>query len=96
MRVSELQQTKLIRDLVDVLLSAQAMETNHLDISKNHLLAAEAVFQAVNPATDQEIFIDFNIRPFTIPLDWKFEPCQNFYDTVSDFIPGIEVKATKI
>jgi formin-binding protein 1 len=81
-----LQQTKLIQDLVDVLLSAQAIETNHLDISKSRLLAAETAFQAVNPATDQEIFIDFNIRPFTIPMDWKFEPCQNFYDIVGGFI----------
>ncbi|KAG9315611.1 hypothetical protein JVU11DRAFT_3253 [Chiua virens] len=29
----------------------------------------------------QNLFIDLNIRPFSLPNDWKFEPCASHYDT---------------
>jgi formin-binding protein 1 len=35
----------------------------------------------INPAQDQDLFIDYNIRPFTAPADFVFEPSGVHYDT---------------
>jgi hypothetical protein len=37
---------------------------------------------AVNIARDQNLFIQFNLRHFNPPPDWKFEVCTAYYDTV--------------
>ena len=39
----------------------------------------------VDVQKDQELFIEHNIRPFTAPGDWVFEPCSMHYDTVRFF-----------
>jgi hypothetical protein len=36
----------------------------------------------VDHEKDHELFIEMNRRPFSIPVDWAFEPCPAFYDTV--------------
>ncbi|KAF5382339.1 hypothetical protein D9757_008459 [Collybiopsis confluens] len=77
----QLIQTRLVNRLMKTLLHAQALQMSHLDILKNHLTATEATLNEVNPAKDEDLFIEYNIRPFTAPNDWKFEPCHNFYDT---------------
>jgi hypothetical protein len=36
---------------------------------------------AINPGKDQDLFIDYNIRPFSAPPSFAFEPCNVHYDT---------------
>ncbi|PAV17054.1 Bzz1-Myo3 5p-Bee1p-Vrp1p actin assembly complex component [Pyrrhoderma noxium] len=35
----------------------------------------------VNAASDQDLFIAYNTRMFTVPNDWGWEPCAGYYDT---------------
>lgn len=37
---------------------------------------------SVDPAQDEDLFIEHNIRAFALPGDWVFEPCSIRYDTV--------------
>ncbi|KAF9049462.1 hypothetical protein BDZ89DRAFT_1088904 [Hymenopellis radicata] len=68
-------------DLEDTLQHAQVLQTNHLDVLKGRLVSVERALSEINVAGDQGLFIDYNIRAFTAPNDWKFEPCATFYDT---------------
>ena len=61
---------------------AQAIQNHHLDSIRYKLNLVEESLNVVNPSTDQELFIQYNKRPFSAPNDWDFEPCQSFYDTV--------------
>ena len=36
----------------------------------------------MNPSADQDLFIDYNISPYSPPADWVFEPCSSHYDHV--------------
>ncbi|KAF8895149.1 hypothetical protein BD779DRAFT_1797047 [Infundibulicybe gibba] len=74
-------QSRLTERFTKVLLHSQALQVNHLDILKARISSAENVLGQVNPARDQSLFIEYNIRQFTAPSDWKFEPCMNHYDT---------------
>lgn len=65
-----------------ILLQAQTMQKIHLDVLKERLDAIELSLTKVDPSMDQRLFIDYNIRPFTAPADWTFEPCVTHYDTV--------------
>ncbi|KAF6744502.1 hypothetical protein DFP72DRAFT_1094692 [Ephemerocybe angulata] len=40
-----------------------------------------AWLDAVDTIKDQALFSAHNARPFTMPGDWKFEPCPGHYDT---------------
>ena len=62
--------------------SSQALQLKHLDIMRTHYTECEATFAAVNPAADLDLFIDYNISPFTAPPDWTLEPCASHYDNV--------------
>lgn len=66
-----------------ILLHAQALQISHLDVLKNRLAENETRLNEVNPSKDQDLYIEYNIRPFSAPSDWKFEPCATFYDNVS-------------
>ncbi|KAG7088275.1 hypothetical protein E1B28_012288 [Marasmius oreades] len=74
-------QARLVERFTQVLIHGQALQMGHLDVLKGRLSGVEASLQRVNPARDQDLFIDFNIRPFSAPSDWAFEPCHNFYDS---------------
>ncbi|KIK57148.1 hypothetical protein GYMLUDRAFT_247116 [Collybiopsis luxurians FD-317 M1] len=74
-------QTRLVNKFTKVLLHAQALQMSHLDVLKNRLAETEAILNEVDPSKDDDLYIEYNIRPFTAPADWKFEPCHNFYDT---------------
>ena len=65
-----------------ILLHGQALESAHLDTLKGRVGAVEAAFNGVDAGADQQLFIEYNIRPFAAPPDFKFEPCTNYYDTV--------------
>jgi len=64
-----------------VLIHSQTLQIAHQDVLKDRLARVETVLGQVNPAQDQDIFIDHNIRSFSVPADWTFEPCPNHYDT---------------
>lgn len=64
------------------MVTSQQLQGKHLDSVKSHVTASEKAFLAVNPSQDQEMFVDHNIRPFTAPSDWGFEPCTTHYDKV--------------
>ncbi|KAF9267293.1 hypothetical protein L218DRAFT_1060412 [Marasmius fiardii PR-910] len=78
---SQVLQARLVERFTQVLIHAQALQIGHLDVLKGRLSGLETSFKQVDPARDQDLFIDLNIRPFTAPPDWVFEPCHNFYDS---------------
>ncbi len=82
----EILQAKLLERFTKILQHAQVLQTNHLDVLKSRLVSVESALSEINIVGDQSLFIDYNIRPFTAPNDWKFEPCATFYDTASLFL----------
>jgi hypothetical protein len=48
---------------------------------KGRLESVETTLGLINPARDQALFIEHNIRSFTAPNGWQFEPCPIHYDT---------------
>ncbi|KAG1743309.1 uncharacterized protein EDB91DRAFT_1328561 [Suillus paluster] len=74
-------QTRLVMDFVAVVTEAQRIQLSHQDILKDRLATVNAALIEVQPGKDQALFVDCNIRPFSIPDDWVFEPCSNHYDT---------------
>ncbi|KAF9236493.1 hypothetical protein BU15DRAFT_89110 [Melanogaster broomeanus] len=59
-------QTRLVKNCATILLQAQTIQVVHQETLKNRLAAH---------------FVDLNVRPFSVPSDWVFEPCANHYDT---------------
>ncbi|KAH7913976.1 hypothetical protein BJ138DRAFT_1058030 [Hygrophoropsis aurantiaca] len=74
-------QTRLITAFIAVLVQAQSLQMAHEDTVKARLVSVETALKEVDPKKDQNLYIDFNIRPFTVPNDWVFEPCSSHYDT---------------
>lgn len=68
-------------DFVGIVTEAQNIQLSHQDILKDRLTAVSAALIEVQPDKDQALFIESNIRPFSLPDDWVFEPCSNHYDT---------------
>ncbi|KAJ7133001.1 hypothetical protein C8R46DRAFT_970553 [Mycena filopes] len=81
---SKILQSRLVTRFAKILAHSVALQTGHLDALKARLAGVEAVLGQVDPARDQDVFIEHNIRPFTAPSDWQFEPCVNHYDTASE------------
>lgn len=67
---------------MNVLNHAQALTAGHLDSLKKRVGGVEQALGDVSAGKDQNLFIDFNIRPFVAPTDWTFEPCASHYDNV--------------
>ena len=78
-------QTRLVERLVKILVYGQSLQLGHLDNLRNRIHSAEVKLNQVKPSQDQILFINHNIRPFSVPGDWKFEPCVLHYDTVRHF-----------
>ncbi|KAJ7367108.1 hypothetical protein DFH08DRAFT_836568 [Mycena albidolilacea] len=74
-------QSRLVIRFAKILSHSVALQAGHMDALKSHLANVEATLAQVDPARDQDIFIEHNIRPFQAPSDWAFEPCVNHYDT---------------
>ncbi|KAF7298890.1 hypothetical protein MIND_00837000 [Mycena indigotica] len=72
---------RLTKRFCQILGHAQAIEIGHLEVVKGRLANVEKALGEVDPAKDQDIFIEHNLRPFAIPADWMFEPCAVHYDT---------------
>ena len=68
---------------VKVLVRCQQTHMSHLDTLRSLVANVEIKFHEVDVITDQNLFIEYNLRTFTSPADWKFEPCDIHYDTVS-------------
>lgn len=75
-------QTGLTERAVNILGHAQALTSSHLDTLKKRVGVVEQALGDVSAGKDQNLFIDFNIRPFVAPADWTFEPCASHYDAV--------------
>ena len=73
-------QTGLIERAVNILSHAQALTSGHLDTLKKRVGTVEEALGDVSAGKDQNLFIDFNVRPFVAPVDWTFEPCASHYD----------------
>jgi len=80
---TEVLQRRLVDRFVRVLLRSQQLTSNNLDCLKSRIAGVSSKLAQVNTIKDQELFIDYNIRTFVAPEDWKFEPCSFHYDTVS-------------
>ncbi|KAF8440834.1 hypothetical protein L210DRAFT_3447746 [Boletus edulis BED1] len=74
-------QTRLVENCTRVLLQAQTIQVSHQEVLKDRLASVTAALDGIQPQKDQNLFIDLNIRPFTLPTDWGFEPCTTHYDT---------------
>ncbi|KZT64927.1 hypothetical protein DAEQUDRAFT_732022 [Daedalea quercina L-15889] len=74
-------QTQLIERFVVIMTDAQMLQKGHLDTLRTHIDGVESRLASVNAQADQELFIEHNIRPFTKPGDWAFEPAAVHYDT---------------
>ncbi|KAF9778598.1 hypothetical protein BJ322DRAFT_1091523 [Thelephora terrestris] len=74
-------QTGIIEKATKVLSHAQALTSNHLDTLKKRVGVVEQALGNISAEKDQNLFIDFNVRPFVAPADWTFEPCASHYDT---------------
>ncbi|KAI5119404.1 hypothetical protein M0805_005947 [Coniferiporia weirii] len=74
-------QTNLITGLVSILLHAQSLKTTHLTTLQNRVNGIQKSFMQVNPALDQDLYITYNTRAFSVPNDWAWEPCAGYYDT---------------
>ncbi|TCD63247.1 hypothetical protein EIP91_005803 [Steccherinum ochraceum] len=74
-------QTQLVSKFAKIMIHAQALEGSHLERLKTRVAAAEHAFTSISPAQDQNLFIEHNIRSFSAPPDWVFEPCGTYYDT---------------
>ncbi|KAL4250780.1 hypothetical protein ABKN59_006093 [Abortiporus biennis] len=73
-------QTQLLTRFTKIVTHAQALQGRHLESLKSRVSVAETAFSECNPSQDQQLFIDHNIRPYTAPADWVFEPCTTHYD----------------
>ncbi|KAG2343213.1 hypothetical protein BDR05DRAFT_982903 [Suillus weaverae] len=76
-----LEDTRLVMDFVGVMTEAQNIQLSHQDTLKDRLATVSAALAKVQPDKDQALFVESNIRPFSLPDDWVFEPCSNYYDT---------------
>ncbi|OCB88259.1 hypothetical protein A7U60_g4665 [Sanghuangporus baumii] len=74
-------QANLITGLTSILLQAQQLHTTHLDTLKSRVNTAREALEGVKPSPDQDLYINYNARPFSIPNDWDWEPCAGHYDT---------------
>ena len=66
---------------MNILVTAQNQHITHLTTLQQRVSSATQALQSVNPAADQELYISYNKRPFSVPNDWGWEPCAGYYDT---------------
>jgi hypothetical protein len=78
-------QRRLVERFTKILLHSQSLQLGHLEALKNRIRGVEAALGRVDSPKDQDLFIEHNIRPFTAPNDWTFEPCATHYDSASPF-----------
>lgn len=74
-------QAQLITRFISIMVQAQTLQKNHLEVLKSHVVATEGRLNTVDTPADQHLFIEHNIRAFMLPSDWAFEPCSTHYDT---------------
>ncbi|KAL5498410.1 BZZ1_1 [Sanghuangporus vaninii] len=78
---NDFRKANLITGLTSILLQAQQLHTSHLDTLKSRVNTAREALEGVKPSLDQDLYINYNARPFSIPNDWDWEPCAGHYDT---------------
>lgn len=74
-------QSRLVTRFAKILLYAQSLQLSHLDVLRSRITNIQSKLNQVDPLKDQSLFMDCNVKPFTAPGDWKFEPCSTHYDT---------------
>ncbi|KAA1469744.1 hypothetical protein DENSPDRAFT_641109 [Dentipellis sp. KUC8613] len=74
-------QNHLVTKFVSILHHAQALLTTHYEALKSRVVAVDAALDEVDAGKDQDLFVEYNVRPFTAIPDWAFEPCSSHYDT---------------
>jgi len=81
-------QSNYITSVSTVLHLAQELQLTHCDALKNQVSAVDSTISSIDPKKDQGLFIEHNLRPFSAPADWTFEPCASYYDTGELTIEG--------
>lgn len=66
---------------MSILLQGQTQHINHLTTLQKRVGTATQAIQAISTSADQELYISYNKRPFSVPNDWGWEPCAGYYDT---------------
>jgi hypothetical protein len=44
-----------------------------------HCQSIDSAYKPLNIAKDQDFYAEFNIRSFSVPPDWTWEPCPGYY-----------------
>ncbi|KAI0301167.1 hypothetical protein B0F90DRAFT_1817183 [Multifurca ochricompacta] len=86
--LTRVENSNYITNAVTVLRHAQTLQLGHQDTLKEHVSVVDAALTEVDPKKDQNLFIEHNLRPFSSPTDWSFEPCASHYDTEDINIEG--------
>ncbi|KAI0061488.1 hypothetical protein BV25DRAFT_1805486 [Artomyces pyxidatus] len=74
-------QTHLLSGLVLTLHQAHNLQLAHHEALKAQASMVDAAANELDTNKDQDLFIEYNLRPFSAPNDWVFEPCATHYDT---------------
>ncbi|KAF8318394.1 hypothetical protein DL93DRAFT_2075793 [Clavulina sp. PMI_390] len=77
----QLLQTSITSRLSYILSNYCAFTSSHLSTLTSTVNGLQTKIQEIDYVADDELFVELNRRPFTIPNDWAFEPCPTFYDT---------------
>lgn len=72
---------RLVARFAKILIRAQQIELSHLETLQGRVKGVQLKFEEVNVPKDQDLFAAHNLRSFTPPGDWKFEPSSVHYDT---------------
>ncbi|KAF9473432.1 hypothetical protein BDN70DRAFT_997635 [Pholiota conissans] len=72
---------RLMERFVKILIQAQEIHTGHLDTLQMRVANVRSRLEVVDLAKDQALFATYNLRTFSAPEDWKFEPSSIHYDT---------------
>lgn len=76
-------QGNLVYRLTEIMTQAQTFTRNHLNALTIKSEQAFHAIERIDITHDQNLFVAFNLRQFTAPPDWKFEPCPSYYDTAT-------------
>ena len=78
---SERLQTNLITNFINILQHASTLQSNHITTLQSRVTVSQQMLSRVDTTADQNLYVEYNVRPFATPGDWTWEPCAGYYDT---------------
>lgn len=78
--------TLIVSNLADYMRRGCAATDAHLAKLKDVNARVLEAISTIDPVKDQQIYVDFNARPFFPPADKQFEPCALWHDTADPIL----------